>query len=423
MMKKNSISFNMLLLALIAFFATWGEGMQMISSRISLVYPALVSLYIVLYYSSFQRVYKSRQIVPREFKVLFLYILIHTIIYSIFNFDSLGFGSERGLANDEGYAYGNDSKGNIIIRYFLFLLFSLYLTVTLRNTKKMKVFAFFYALGFSFTFFLGAFHEYGNAMIRISGGLKDPNAMAFDAIVSLILSVYLFKEYCNTRITRILAVSSIIIDVSAVFLSFSRGAFLALAIWLFLYSSHLGLLRNVGKIIIALSVFVLTGFVLVRSMNIDTELIEARFSYEEMRETKGANRGYIWKAYLTKWDTYFVTGMGMANSPKVMRGNKEGVAETYETHNMYILYFVEYGFLGIVFYLLYWLGFIKQYRRTLGNGILLMSLGILFMIVSFFLNIDKGRTFWIVLAIVNVVWMKNISRYGKEKNASLRIIR
>jgi hypothetical protein len=417
----------MILLALIAFFATWGEGMQMISSRISLVYPVLVALYIVMYYTSFQKEHKSKQIVPREFKALFLYILIHTIIFSILNIDSLGFGSERGFENDEGYAYGDDSKGNIIIRYFLFLLFSLYLTVTLRDVKKMRTFAFFYALGFSFTLFLGAFHAYDNAMIRISGGLRDPNAMAFDAIVSLILTIYLLKEHCNTRITRLLAVVSIIIDVSAIFLSFSRGAFLALAIWLFLYIILLGILKNIGKIIIAISVFVLTGYVLVRSMNIDTELIEARFSVEEMRESKGANRGYIWKAYLSKWDTYFVTGMGMANSPKVMRDNKEGVAETYETHNMYILYFVEYGFLGIMLYLLYWLGYIRQYRRTSGNDILLMSLGVLFMIVSFFLNIDKGRTFWIVLAIVNMVWMKNIrtsynGRYGKEKNASLRIV-
>lgn len=421
--KKKGLSLNIVLLALIGFFATWGEGMQHVFSRASLIYPALVAVYVVFNYNNVLRIKKKEHIVPKEFKYLFIFVFIHTLIYVLLNINTIGFGSEAGAANDEGYSFGADNSGNIIVRYFLFLIFSLYLTVAIRDKKKLKIFALFYTIGFCFTIFGGAFHAYDNSMVRISGGLRDPNAMAFDALVSFIFSLYLFNEYKSDKKLKLLLIGTFVIEIAAILLSFSRGAFLAFGLWGILFYIRKGLFRSLGKIVLIGFVVFAIGNVLIRTMGIDTELIEARFSIEEMKESKGANRGYIWKAYLSKWDTYFITGMGMSNSPTVMRGNKEGVAETYESHNLYIQYFAEYGIIGILLYLAYWIGFIKQYRRTSGSDYILISVGVLFMVVTFFLNIDKGRTFWIVLSVINMVWMNNLSLRNRNKNEEVLGIR
>ena len=47
-MKSLKININSLLLALLGFFATWGEGMQRILPKANLVYPALMAVYMLL---------------------------------------------------------------------------------------------------------------------------------------------------------------------------------------------------------------------------------------------------------------------------------------------------------------------------------------------------------------------------------------
>lgn len=122
-------------------------------------------------------------------------------------------------------------------------------------------------------------------------------------------------------------------------------------------------------------VAIIVGTTAVRFLEIDTEMIETRFSIDEMKENKGANRGLIWEAYLTNIDKYFVTGMGIGNSPSIMKGNKQGVSETYESHNLYIQYFAEYGIVGLILYLLYWRDYIRQFKRTKIDKWFLMSMG------------------------------------------------
>ena len=398
---------NNILLALIAFFATWGEGMQKLMPRASLIFPLLVAVYMVFNYNNLIKAMHRGRIVPREFKYLFVFVIVHSIIYIALNYQSIGFGLTTGAENEEGFAYGKAANGVVIIRYFMFLLFCLYLTVALGEEKKLKLFSKYYVIGFMGTILLGgASHGYANALVRFSGGLQDPNSMAFDAIIALLFSLYLFNRYQDKGL-RTLLVVSFTVEAAAILLSFSRGAILSLIVWGILYLFHKGLLRSFWKVAGSGAVLALVIFAVVKTMNIDMSLVETRFSVEEMRESKGANRGLIWEAYLSNWDKYFVTGMGIYNSPKIMIGNRQGVAQNYESHNLYIQWFAEYGIIGLMLYLLYWRGFLRQFRRIRGDKWYLMSMGGVFLVVTFFLNIDKGRTFWIVLAVLNMVWMGN----------------
>ena len=411
------INIGSVLLFLIGFFATWGEGMQHIFTKSSLIYPALIAIYLVYNFNTFKCTISRHQIVPREFKTLYVFITIHTVLYLILNFQSIGFGTEVGEVNDAGFVFGQTESGIIIVRYFLFLLFSLYLTVDLNKNNKLKIFSYAYISGFIFTILGGAYNSYANGLMRFSGGLQDPNGMAFDAIVALLLSIYLHKINTSKKV-RGFIIFSIAIDLFAVFLSFSRGAYLALFIWFILCSIHIGLTRNVMRMIFVLILFAIIGTNVINKIGIDIETISTRFSIEEARKNKGANRGYIWETYLTNADKYFLTGMGIGNSPKIMRNNKQGVSENYESHNLYIQFFAEFGFIGLFLYLRYWKKYIKEFRRTDGSEFILMSIGICMMIVTFFLNIDKGRTFWIVLSILNMIWIRNRQQNIRRANCA-----
>ena len=423
--KQQGLSLNMLLLSLIGFFATWGEGMQHVISKASFIYPALIAIYMLLNYNCFIKSVKYRNIVPKEFKILYIYVIIHTIIYVIINYQNIGFGSESGEINDEGFAFGKTENGITIIRYFVFLLFSLYLSVEIRKVISINIFCISYVVGFIITILGGAFHEYGNGMIRISGGLQDPNVMAFDALIAFIFSLFILKKYHSKGI-RILLFVSVIIELLAVFLSFSRGALLALFAWGVIYMIHKGIFHNIMRVVIALILFLYIGYIAIDTFNINKDEYDTRFSIEEIIATKGANRGLIWKVYLSNMDKYCVTGTGIGNSTKVMKGNRFGLAENYESHNLYIQFFAEFGIIGLLLYMIYWQRYIRELRRTPNELYLLMSLGFILLIVTLFLNLDKGRTFWIVLAIINMIWIKNKEIYSSkenEKNLGVRFVK
>lgn len=399
---------NNILLGLLAFFATWGEGMQMVLSKASLVFPVLIILFIVLNYNYAFNAVKKYNILPKEFKHLFIFIFFHSLLFVLLNLGSIGFGTQTGDVNEEGYSFGTQDNGIIIVRYFLFLIFCVFLTVSLLSEKNLKIFGLFYSIGFISTIVLGgAYHGYAESLIRISGGLKDPNAMAFDALVSMAFSLFLFKRFQSKPIRFIILVS-LIIELLAIILSFSRGALLALSVCAILYIVRKGFKRYLGILFVGILVTVLIGNYVIKSLDIDYDLIEARFSIKEMKEDKGSSRGDIWSAYLSNYDKYIITGTGINNSSSALKGNQLGVWDGYETHNLYLQFLVEYGFVGLILYLLYLRRILIVYKKTKDDFFCLLLMGISFMIVTFFLNIDKGRTMWIAFAIVNMVWSKSI---------------
>ena len=222
-MEKKTFRYNIntLLIALVAFFATWGEGMQMILPRASMLFPLLVVVYIIWNFIPFlntierRRIVKTirgkktvktvlrRRIVPREFKYLFVFVVIHTLIYVSLNFNSFSFSTEMGNANAEGFSYGKSGSGTVLVRYLLFLLFSLFLSVSLSKERNIKVFSLFYSLGFCGTILLGgASHGYASSLIRFSGGLQDPNAMGFDGLIALMFTLYYLNCF-RTNKTKI----------------------------------------------------------------------------------------------------------------------------------------------------------------------------------------------------------------------------
>lgn len=406
-MKSYKININIPLLALIGFFATWGEGMQKILPKANLVFPALMAIYMLLNSNLFlKRINKKQPIVPKEFKYLFLYILFHTLIYILFNLSSISFNTVSEVrVNEDGLVYTEESNGVSILKYFVFLVFCLFLTNTFSQRRYLNVFAVFYVLGFVGTIFFGAYDVYGG-LVRVTGGVGDPNYMALDALVALMFSFYIYGR-SNSRTAKNFIILSIIVELFGIIVSFSRASYLALIIVAILYLYRSGIVKNIMKLFASLVVLVFVNNYAINKIGVDTEILISRFSIEQMEESRGAKRGFIWEAYLSNMDTYFITGTGMRNTQVAIRNNNQGVADNYMTHNTYLQYFVEYGIVGLFLFLLYWKNFIQSTRNG-SDSFFLYSIGIVLMIVIFFLNCDKGRTYWIVLTIVNVVSMRRI---------------
>lgn len=400
---------NILLLSGIGFFATWGEGMQKIFPRVTFIYPSLILIYLIFNLDIIAYLlFGKKKVIPSQFKWLYLFITIHTFFYVLLNINNISFGLDYAGQNEEGFTYGISHNGNTIIRYFFFLVFCVVLSQSFQRLKYLKVFSSFFVIGFCLTLILnGASHEYGN-LYRYSGGLKDPNTMAFDGIISLMFSLFLYAESKSpiVKIKKLLLLVSIIVETIAITFSFSRAAWLTLVIFIILYFLRRRF-KGITKFILAFIVVVIVSQVMIKKYSISTDVIKTRFSLKEMEETKGANRELIWETYISRIDDYLLYGTGIGNSQTIIAENREGLAYDYETHNLYLQFLVEYGVFGLLLYLLYLFGIIKTYRKTNGSFYYLICMGILMMIDTFFLNIDKGRTYWIVLATVNYIWMRN----------------
>ena len=360
-----------------AFFMPWGSGMQLVIPHSSTIFPVLCVLIIAI--SLFFDKGSFNKWLPRDYKFFVYFVLIHTAVFIALTFDS------ELTENADGYMLGASSFGDSITKFVLFFFYAGFLSKSL-FLKYIDItrYSFFFILGFSLTILLGGF----------SGGYTDPNAMAVDALISFALCLFLIKSITSDRIIK--KVPYIVLSgiaLFAVIMSFSRGAMLTLAVLaLFILGSkyHIGKLFGYSLLLIGILCFVYIYFF----PSEFKDLIEMRFDMKEAIESGGANRTFIWQAYLERWPYYFITGTGFQNCPSVLKAHSAGVSFSlnYVTHNQYLLYFVEQGLIGLILYLRY---FFFGYKTVVKSNGPLFYLGIPFIsyaVATFFVNLSGGRT-------------------------------
>lgn len=395
-----NIKKDYLILAFAAFFSPWGEGMQHILPRPTYFYIVAVFLLLLLHWNLFIKKKFGVYDVPQFYKFLLVFVFIHSLIYCLSNPEILTFGRvEKKTANSD-FLIEQASTGESLIRYFTFALFSLLLSYLFRDKRCLLIFAFFYSIGFSCTILLGGFSAEYDGLTRLCGGMSDPNIMALDGTLALFLSLYSLRNTKNVFKICIF-VFCIVVSIFAILLSFSRGAFLALFVCIIILLFYKVKFK---KILFSLIIVFLAGIVIYKSIpsNMRT-MIEMRFSIGDIVEDGGAGRGAIWLEYLKNWTSYVVTGTGIANSQSVLIDSHS--SEYRVTHNQYLLYLVEFGLVGFYFYLVYFVSGLKLSFRSIGSRYQFLVMPFISMsIISFFLNIDDGRSFWIIIAIINTIW-------------------
>ncbi len=410
-----------LLFYLSAFFAPWGEGMQHFFSSASSIFPLCVFCIIAL--SLLFRYKMKRYHLPKAFKIFLVFVFIHTLFYIIINPSVLTFGTNDVYVSGDNFIKGKTSSGDAILKFFAFGLYSCILFKSLcSGLVKIPMYLLAFCCGFCCTIMIGGYqNEYANDLVRISGGLTDPNAMAVDSLVALSFSLFLLNEVkVKATINRGIFLFLVAVSAYALIMSFSRGGMLALFLMAVMY-----LKRKYDLIrIIFCSIFIFLILLVIYRYIIPSDFrdtLSMRFDFDEAKETGGSNRVGIWTAYLARWMYYFVTGTGFGNCSSVLQQHSTGVEVSlnYVTHNQYLLYFVEQGLLGFIFYANYIIKGIKEIEKT-SKTMLFLALPFMgYAVATFFVNLSGGRTVWIVFAFINFIYAYNKHR-KYEQNLSIR---
>lgn len=408
-----------ILFYLSAFFMTWGEGMQNVFPYASAIFPAC-SVLIIIICVLFQRISPFAYL-PKKFKFFVWFLMIHTMLFICINPHLVSFGTVNVVERADGFNIGQTSLGDSIVKLVIFIFYGCFLTKVL-SLKLIDInkYALIYGIGFSFTILLGGFSmEYGGTL-RLSGGLSDPNAMAVDALVSLCLSWYIFKGGGKTLI-RYASLFCVLVSCYALLMSFSRGAIVALAFMLFVLFQRKYHWTKLACASMAMIVLLFLVYNLILPSDIK-EVLQMRFDLKEVKSSGGAGRTEIWMAYLTRWQHYIITGTGYDNCCSILRDHSEGlsISLNYVTHNQYLLYFVEQGVLGGIFYLLYIFFGVKEIKKNSGSSLYLALPFVGYAVATVFVNLSNGRTVWLVFALMNYLYL---SKFSRNENTSLRPIK
>lgn len=393
---------NLLLLSLLAFFLPWGEGMREVAGNISWVFPVLV----VLLLAANRRVLLHPRsyglfCLPPAVKWLLVFVAVHTTIYLWLNPELLAFGKSVSTTAAGGVAKVKSATGDVFLRYFLYAAFGLLLALFMRSKRCFARFWLCYGLGFTATVFLGAGLQVAGGLVRATAGYSDPNVMAMDALIVMFGSTYMLTTVRGGQ--RMLYGTFALVAVYAVAMSFSRGAMLAFSVCLLVWLWRMGFVKSVAAILLLAVVLALVAEVVdtVSTVSI-AQLLHTRFDLEKVEASGGAHRTEIWQSYLDHWDDWWLCGTGMGNCIAVLRHN--GVPLLRETHNQYLLYAVEYGVVGFLLYMRFICTALQQVRHATRQNVLLMLIALAFIVDSFFLNLDHGRSFWVVVALVCFRW-------------------
>lgn len=272
------------------------------------------------------------------------------------------------------------TKGIIEGQYKYFLIFIIMIKI-IDTPKRLDLILGFFVLcgvGMAFSALIGGLRVGGLRAIALEKGIfADPNDMGFLLCSTLPFLLYFYLKKGKKLIT----IAGIIIVISAILLTYSRGAFLGLCAVGFGFT--ISIAREKKKYIF----IILAGAILVWSFAPAgyKERISTITSWSYDKETgKTGTRADTWLPVL-KWGLKNpVIGHG-AGTTYYFHGMEE--RDWHVTHNSFVQVFAEIGVIGFLCYILLFIIPFKQYRAFIRQKVSLTNEDILrvrVMMISFF---------------------------------------
>ena len=393
------------LIPLCAFFAPWGSGLQqVVNLDLSKIFVGLAIL-LILYWFLF--VYHKMRSFPHYFNYFILFVTLHTFITYVLIFPrelKFGYTDEIILQND--FIRLQEAKGMIIARFFLFVLFGYALGYFLRNRKRLMSLSLAYGIGLTSVMILGGYRSFdmyeGVLEMRLSGGFLDPNAFGLSAVTAVFLNIIVIIELGVKKWNKLFSIIFIGVGMLGIFFSGSRTALFGLFVGLLvllIYSPHTKKKIQIfaGLLMIASAIFLFIPHGV-------RQTIESRTNLEKILESRATGRLDIWGDYLYKVPDYALKGVGMGRSMEVIRDS--WTAKWGVPHNNYLLVWIEFGTLGLIFFIA---GLWKMWKRVSCHKIqskktikdaTILGLFAAWLSISFFLDNFGLRETWIVLGVV-----------------------
>ncbi|MFA5275453.1 MAG: O-antigen ligase family protein [Candidatus Omnitrophota bacterium] len=184
---------------------------------------------------------------------------------------------------------------------------------------------------------------------RFAGPYNDPNAYAISAGIVFFLCLLLSQQFRNKMFSGMFVLSAWLFFL-LILLSQSRSGILAFVLaGCYFFRKHRYFLRGllVVGIICALSFPLFSSRVL---------------EVNHWADDGGTGRFDIWLFYLSNLPKYFLTGVGLGRADVVI-DTSMAAGLNFVPHNTFLEVFVDFGFLGLFFFL--WL--MTDYWKRIGN--------------------------------------------------------
>lgn len=389
--KFTARELSQMLLALCAFSIPIGSGINLITglplSKLFLVSVLLLIIYALLFMKF------RRYMNPLFIQVYIFFMIVHTIVcFMILKPDYL-----NTQYYDEIFYFS-------LIRFLIYLLFFLFILQFLSDAKLLRVFTFFYSLGYAFTFILGLFVPESELDLgRLNGGFENPNSFGAASLMLVFLNIYQWLQAGikgGNGIRKSGYLLFVLLGLAGLGLSQSRGALaglLAGALYFVLWMP--GLLRKI-KII---SGIILTLGIIVLFLPSDVvNHFLTRINIAERIGTHTESRLVIWTSYFKEIHRYWLFGNGRNLSHEIIAAYN--LPEKWQApHCRYLFILVEFGILGLSFFIL---GLVQLFRRTyrkelnVTSGRMLRAFCIAWFVLMLFGDYKNSRDFWLFLAII-----------------------
>jgi len=210
--------------------------------------------------------------------------------------------------------------------------------------------------------------------LRAYGGLPHPNILAGYLVISLILNIFLLSNIVKSDFTRqgwrLLLWCAYLLQIAALFFTFSRSAWLGLAVALIILVWRQ---KQKQLAISALLVFVFFGLLfypLVTSRITATDRLEVASKNERLSQY-----GEAWS--LVKQAPLFGTGPGFYTLARHNLQPDKPVWAVQPIHNIFVLALAEWGIIGLIIFLFTMGIFVSAKFTKMPIVVVLVILGLL----------------------------------------------
>ena len=273
----QTIALNSLLF-LLAFFVSWGSGLQTIFTLdTSKIFVGLALIVIIFWVLNS----KDRFVIPVSLKYFLFFVLIHTAVTYTFFYPSefsFRYAGEVYLQNEVVRNF--EDKGILILRFFLFAILGIAIARLIENEMRLKILILGYSVGLTLILLLGGYMYVSADMeeVRIAGGYLDPNSLGLTGLTVGLLNLSLYLHFKIEK-WSIFFVLMGAVGCLAVLLSSSRGAMLGLLVgFVIVIVLYKGLVRR-GKAVLLILIFSLIALTQFNPQVIET--IEQRLSVQK----------------------------------------------------------------------------------------------------------------------------------------------
>jgi len=235
--------------------------------------------------------------------------------------------------------------------------------------------------------------------LMLFGNEIDPNGAA--AFIVPIIMLFLTDMLKNK--IRLYKIVIIAINLIAMLMFASRGAMVSLIttsiLTIFILSIKFKLKNKIKLIISSIVIISVAAFIVY--VNVDVEILNRIFDFEEAVETGGSGRLDIWRGAWSLFVSNPIKGLGFGGH--MFRTNKV-------VHNMYLSTLVDTGITGFALFIVSIVLILIETIKL--RNVELFAFVTSILVIIFFLDVHSHKYFWNVIMLITIVISQN---YNKTK--------